>query len=148
VFSADVCLPHFIKPTATPAGSSEKEKLRNRKRVHTREHCTVFLSLSHAILHRSAREFDVRSERAAAAASDSLVALQSSVSVSPPLQSLWACSSPRCKSGSTDSISKRASLCTYGRQRNTCKDSGGAGICTHGRVRSKLYECGGGAQKT
>ena len=33
--------------------------------------------------------------------------------------------------------------CEHGRQRNNCKDCGGASICEHGRRRSRCKDCGG-----
>ena len=34
-------------------------------------------------------------------------------------------------------------LCDHGRERNRCKECGGASICEDGRVRSQCKECGG-----
>lgn len=33
--------------------------------------------------------------------------------------------------------------CEHNRERNKCKDCGGAGICEHNRIRSRCKECGG-----
>ena len=33
--------------------------------------------------------------------------------------------------------------CEHNRQRNKCKDCGGAGICQHNRIRSQCLDCGG-----
>ena len=36
-----------------------------------------------------------------------------------------------------------ASICEHGRRRTQCKECGGSSICEHGRRRSKCKECGG-----
>jgi hypothetical protein len=110
--------------------------------LHTREHRAVILSRGNVMLHSFAEEPKGRRQRAAAAASDSLV-VQSFAPVPPPFQTVGVSSSPRGRSSSADSILKRASFCTHGRKRSECKDCGGSGICTHGRKRSECKDCGG-----
>jgi hypothetical protein len=100
--------------------------------VHTRQHRAVISSWCHAMLQSFAEQREGRRQRAAAAASDSLVVL----SVSPPLESLGASSSPGRSSGA-DHILQKAGFCTHGRQRSRCKECGGSSICTHGRRQDK-----------
>jgi len=63
------------------------------------------------------------------------------------------CNSPRLKrtrsmpsgaASASDCVSPQKRVhCEHGRQRNRCKECGGAGMCEHGRVRYSCKECGG-----
>ena len=52
----------------------------------------------------------------------------------------------RCEHGRQRNVCKEcggASICEHGKRRSCCKECGGSGICEHGRLRSSCKECGG-----